>query len=270
MTGASVAHGIGRAGTVIVTGGASGIGLATVERLLEEGVDACAVFDLAPDPAVIGGLRDRFGGEDRISAFPCNVADRSAVAAAANVVAANGPIAGVVNCAGTLLAKPSLDLTLDDLHRLFDVHVAGSLFTAQAAARSWIAAGIPGAVVNVSSVAAGFGWPGRLPYPIAKVGIEALTRTLAVEWARWGIRTNAVSPGTVDSPLMAEGRRPAGVKPIEVVADRHALGRAAQPSEIAAAIAFLLSEQSSFMTGAIVPVDGGFTITKDSAKELAQ
>lgn len=255
------------AGTVLVTGGASGIGLATVRRLLSGGVLGCAIIDLNPEQPVIDQLAHEFGAT-RVTALPCNVADQDAVAQAVSSI--TEPLVGVVNCAGTLLAKPSLELTLPDLHRLFDVHVAGSLFTAQAAARTWIATGSPGVVVNVSSVASPFGWPGRLPYPIAKAGVEALTRTLAVEWARWNIRVNAVAPGSVDSPLMAEGRRPAGVKPLEVVADRHALGRVAAPAEIAAVIAFLLSEQSSFMTGATVPVDGGFTITKDSAKELAQ
>lgn len=261
--------GIGRAGTVVVTGGASGIGLATIERLLGQGVDRCVIIDLNPDHAVVDDLVRRFG-ESRITAFACNVADQDAVHQMIAAVTHDGPIAGLVNCAGTLLVRPSLELTLADLHRLFDVHVGGSLFAAQAAAASWIQTQTPGAVVNVSSVASSFGWPGRLPYALAKTGVEGLTRTLAVEWARWGIRVNAVAPGTVDSPLMAEGRRPAGVKPIEVVADRHALGRAATPSEIASVITFLLSQDSSFMTGAIVPVDGGFTITKDSAKELAQ
>ncbi|NEW76478.1 SDR family NAD(P)-dependent oxidoreductase [Streptomyces rhizosphaericus] len=260
---------LGRPGTVVVTGGASGIGLATVERLLDGVADRCAVLDLRPDREVVGRLAERFG-TDRISALACDVADQDAVAGAVDRLAQAGPIAGLVNCAGTLLAKPSLDITLADLHRLFDVHVAGSLFAAQAVARTWIARNEPGAIVNLSSVASSFGWPGRLPYPIAKTGTEAMTRTLAVEWARWRIRVNAVAPGTVDSPLMAEGRRPPGVKPIEEVVDRHALGRAAAPSEIADAITFLLSESSSFMTGAVVPVDGGFTITKDSAKELTR
>jgi len=256
-------------GTTIISGGASGIGLATVEALLADGVERCALLDLnglASDET--HRLEARFGA-GRVLPVQCDVSQRAAVADAIGAIAEDGPISGLVNCAGTLLAKPSIDLTLDDLHRIFDVHLAGTLFTAQAAASAWIRDGVPGAIVNVSSVAAGFGWPGRLPYPVVKSGIEALTRTLAVEWARYGIRTNAVSPGSVDSPMMADGKRPPGIRPLSEVADRHALGRVAAAFEIANVIAFLLSSKSSFMTGAVVAVDGGFTITKDSAKELA-
>jgi NAD(P)-dependent dehydrogenase (short-subunit alcohol dehydrogenase family) len=257
-------------GTVLITGGVSGIGLATAQALLEDGVGRCALIDLnPPEPGLVEGLQSKYGA-GRVLALQCDVAVRDDVASTIAAVAAESPIAGLVNCAGVLLAKPSLDLTLDDLHRLFDIHVAGSLFTAQAAARYWIDAGTGGSIVNVSSIAAGFGWPGRLPYPVVKAGIEATTRTLAVEWARWNIRVNAVAPGSVDSPMMADGRRPPGIRPLSEVADRHALGRVAAASEIGAVISFLLSSKSSFMTGAVVPVDGGFTITKDSAKELAE
>ncbi len=257
-------------GCTVVTGGASGIGLATAQLLLSDGAPEVALVDRdMPAHDVVEQLHHRFGA-GRVRVLTCDVSQRKDVHAAVASVAAQSVLAGVVNCAGTVLAKPSLQLDLDDLHRLFDVHLAGSLFVAQAAAEVWIASGTAGAIVNTSSVAAGFGWPGRLPYPVAKAGVEALTRTLAVEWARWGIRVNAVSPGSVDSPLMADGKRPPGIKPLSEVADRHALGRVAQPQEIAEVIAFLLSAKSSFITGAVLPVDAGFTITKDSAKELAQ
>ncbi|NEW77376.1 SDR family NAD(P)-dependent oxidoreductase [Streptomyces rhizosphaericus] len=257
-------------GCTVVTGGASGIGLVTARLLLADGARKVALMDLnEPAHDVLEELRRRYGPE-RVQVLTCNVSQRDEVHAAVAAVGKDVPVSGVVSCAGTVMAKPSLDLTLDDLHKLFDVHLAGSLFTAQAAAIAWIASDTAGAIVNTSSVAANFGWPGRLPYPVAKAGIEALTRTLAVEWARWGIRVNAVSPGSVDSPLMADGKRPPGIKPLSEVADRHALGRVAQPQEVAEAITFLLSAKSSFITGAVLAVDGGFTITKDSAKELAQ
>ena len=269
MTSANHQPDISPDGAVVITGGASGIGLATAEVLLAAGVGQCVLLDANPlSTEARDRLQTRFG-ENRIVEIRCDVSRRDDVATAIGKVAADRAPVGLVNCAGVLLAKPSLDLTLADLHRLFDIHLAGSLFSAQAVARSWMAFDIGGSIVNVSSVAADFGWPGRLPYPVVKAGIEALTRTLAVEWARWGIRVNAVSPGSVDSPLMSDENRPAGIRPLSEVADRHALGRVASAAEIGEVIAFLLSRRSSFMTGAVVAVDGGFTITKESAKELS-
>lgn len=253
---------------VVITGGTSGIGLATCRVLLADGIGQCVLLDVNPLHAE--AQEELYGvyGEKRVKVVECDVSRRDDVAAAISEAAASTAIAGLVNCAGVLFAKPSLDLTLDELHRIFDIHLAGSLFAAQAVARSWIRTGGGGSIVNVSSVAAGFGWPGRLPYPVVKAGIEAMTRTLAVEWARWDIRVNAIAPGSVDSPMMADKSRPAGIRPLSEVADRHALGRVGSAMEIGNAIAFLLSAKASFMTGAVIAVDGGFAITKDSAKEL--
>src|SRR5207249_3819097 len=128
-------------------------------------------------------------------------------------------------------------LSLPDLRRMLGVHVEGTLSWCQAVARQWAADGSAGAIVNVSSVAARFGWPGRLAYAAAKAAIESITRTLAVEWAPHGIRVNAVSPGYVDSPMSRSRPPGSGLPTLEEVAGLHALGRTAQPEEIARAIA---------------------------------
>jgi NAD(P)-dependent dehydrogenase (short-subunit alcohol dehydrogenase family) len=142
------------------------------------------------------------------------------------------------------------------------IHVEGSLLWSQAVGRLWLRDGRPGAIVNVGSVAARFAWPGRLAYGAAKLAIESITRTLAVEWAPMMIRVNAVCPGYVDTPLQDDARRPPGLPTLDEAAGRHALGRVARAEEIAAGIVFLLSEHASFITGEVMMIDGGFSIVK--------
>jgi NAD(P)-dependent dehydrogenase (short-subunit alcohol dehydrogenase family) len=166
-----------------------------------------------------------------------------------------------VTAAGILHNRASLDLNEADWNNVIGVHLEGTLWAAQAAARSMIAHGRGGAMVNFCSVAMDFGWPRRLPYSVAKAGIAALTRTLAVEWAADGIRVNAVSPGYVDTPMIRDAAA-AGVLDADAKARGHALGRLASAVEIAEVVEFLLSDRSSFMTGEVVRVDGGFSVLK--------
>src|SRR5690606_39089031 len=114
-------------------------------------------------------------------------------------------IVGLANLAGIVRRKPSIDLDSEDLDLMLGVHVHGSLFVAQAAARSMIRHGKGGSIVNTSSVAADFAWPARAPYGMAKAAVVSLTASLAVEWAEFGIRVNAISPGYVETPMAAAG-----------------------------------------------------------------
>lgn len=247
-----------RPASILVTGGNSGIGIEVVRALLEEWAESrCVVADIATEAAE--GLRGRFG--DRVRAVKVDVTDIEDVRRAVDVAVTEfGSVEGLVNCAGIQRNHPSLELAPEVWHQVLACHLDGTFFASQAAARRMIEAGHGGAIVNVSSVARRFGWPRRLPYSVAKAGIDAMTRTLAVEWAEHGIRVNAVAPGYIETPMVVEAIRQGHVD--ARMRDEHAMGRFGQPSEVASVVLFLLSDASSFMTGTVVDVDGGFSAKK--------
>ena len=243
------------ASVAVITGGASGIGWKTAELLLEARPDtACALVDL--DEAQSGELVGRFGA-DRVRYVPCDVTDQAAVAHAVEQIEAwNRPIKMLVTCAGIQIVADSFELPAEDWRKVLSVHLDGTFYWCQAAGRAMRDAG-GGSIVTVGSIAQDFGFPGRAAYTTSKAGIGGLTRVLAVEWAPAGIRVNSVIPGMVETPLF---RRAAaqGIVDAQAAASEHALDRLGSTGEIAEAIAFLLSERSSFITGELVHVDGGF------------
>ncbi len=200
----------GLAGRIIaVTGGASGIGLATAHALARDG--ACvAILDLNADgiAAAVAAIGAAGGTAE---GFDVDVRDEASVAAAAAAVAGRlGPVYGLVACAGVSGAAPSADLTLEELNRVLSVNTIGVFLTCQAFGRQMLAHG-GGAIVVISSVAGFGGQSARLPYVTSKFAVNGIVKTLAVEWARHNVRVNAVAPTFVDTPMIhAHGaRRPA-------------------------------------------------------------
>jgi NAD(P)-dependent dehydrogenase (short-subunit alcohol dehydrogenase family) len=239
--------------TVLVTGAASGIGEAVARALVSAGA-AVGVGDLQESAAeeIAAELRQSGG---KALALPFDVRDAGATESSIAALEAEFcPLNGLVTAAGLSRPAPAESMTEETWDLVVDTNLKGMFLSCQAAGRRMLAQG-GGAIVNIGSVNSLGGFAGRSNYCSAKFGVSGLTEVLAIEWGRRGIRVNAVAPNGVDTPLVRKGIPPRFVE--EVLINRTPLGRMAQPGEIAAMVLFLLSDAASYVTGAIVPVDGG-------------
>ena len=248
----------------IVTGGATGIGGAIATRLAQEGA-AVIIADVKAEfaTATERDIRER-GGQATFIA--CDVGQSADVQAMVDtVLAAHGSLDVLVNNAGIPGTLAPIDqLREEDWDRLLNVNLGGVYRCCKYAIPALEASG-SGAIVNIASTFGMIGAPNTPAYAAAKGGVIGLTRQLAVDLGPRGIRVNAVSPGYVDNDMdqrrtrMSPDAAAANLAAREAAAALQPLGRQAHVSEIAAAVAFVASADASFMTGAIVPVDGGCT-----------
>jgi NAD(P)-dependent dehydrogenase (short-subunit alcohol dehydrogenase family) len=240
---------------IAISGGASGIGLATAKLLAEEG-NQLVLLDLNGDAATaaLGELE----GEGHLAIATDVTSTESVDAAFATIGEHYGRLDGMLAAAGIVDPAPSATATDASLERLIDIHLMGAIRMSRAA-YPLLRESPQGAIVYMSSMGARLGVAERLGYNAAKAGIEGVTRTLAVEWVPDGIRVNAVAPAWVKTPAIA-GLIDSGYLDPTPVEKRTPLGRFADPREIAEVIAFLLAPASSYITGQSITVDGGMTI----------
>lgn len=226
----------------IITGGGTGIGAACAENLRNSGWTVTCI-----------GLEKKDPWPDGIDFFALDVSDNAAVE---QFFEKSGPIDGLVNCAGTIL-HDAMEFTTAGFNQVVGINLNAVNHVTLAALPSLKSA--KGSIVNIASMWSQFGSARNPAYSASKGGISALTRSHAVAFAQYGIRVNAVAPGWIETKLASNAMK--NPERSTAIMSRIALGRWGQPDDVAKVVSFLLSKDAEYVTGVILPVDGGYSIT---------
>ena len=245
----------------IITGGASGIGLATVKRFLEEGATVI-IADLSPDGCVRAVDELHGAGHERFETVLADVSRSDDVRdLVENAFKRHGRIDVLFNNAGFFEPGEVHEVSEDDWERTMAVNLRSVFLCSKYVLPHMLAAG-RGAIVNNASVAALVGDTGSAAYCATKGGVGLLTKAMALDYATRGIRVNAICCAEIDTPLFEREAEQWGMSVDEfreVLNEQHPVGRIGLPEEAAAAVAFLASDDASFITGTLLPVDGGYS-----------
>src|SRR3954454_23624740 len=239
-----------------ITGAASGMGLAVAQRLASVG-HRVALLDLDGDAAIRAAGDLGQGGTDAIG-LTVDVSDRTAADAAMEKVRAElGPIEVLVTSAGLDEFQPFTDITIESWERMLAVNLTGTFHSVQAVIPDMLEAGW-GRIVTISSSSAQSGTARMAHYVASKGGVIGLTKALAVEYAANGITVNTIPPGFIDTPMVRRAEARGDLPPIDAVIARTPVRRAGTPDDVAAACAFLCSDDAGYVTGQAIGVNGGW------------
>src|SRR6188508_577224 len=242
-----------RGKTALVTGASSGLGTHFARCL---GAAGASVVLAARRAGRLQSLQSELA-KDGIAAKSIEL-DVQSAPSIAQALDVGGPIDIVVNNAGISIVKPALDMPEGDWDAVVDTNLSGAWLVAQGAAKRWVADKRPGSIVNIASIL-GLRTIGQVaPFNASKAGLIHLTQTLAMEWARHQIRVNAICPGYIETEMnSAFWKTPGGQRLIERIPQR----RIGQPEHLDGALLLLASEAGTFMTGSVITVDGGHTVS---------
>lgn len=243
--------------SAIVTGGARGIGLAVARRLVDEG--ACVTIADVND-ALGAAAAEELSALGRVTYVSADVSERlDVINLVTRAVQAHGPVTILVNNAGISHSAEFLDLDVADFDRVLGINLKGSFLCGQAVARHMVEeigkGGRPGSIVNMSSINAEVAIATQVPYSISKGGVRQLTHVMALALAPYRIRVNAVGPGSINTDMLATVATDKAM--MDRIMSRTPLGRLGDPSEIASVVAFLASDDASYITGQTIYADGG-------------
>ncbi|KZF25857.1 oxidoreductase [Xylona heveae TC161] len=245
-------------GNAVVTGGAGSLGLYACDALLEHGLQGLMIFDVNPanSQKEIVQMREKFP-ETNISTLKVDITAEEAVnEAMEETVRVLGSVDILVNFVGVVGCMESLEMPASQWRKIIDINTTGTFICAQAAARQMVKQGKGGSITFVASISAhrvNFPQP-QAAYNVSKAALLMLKSCLAAEWARYGIRTNSVSPGYMDT-ILNEGDGIAHHR--QIWAERNPSGRMGSPSELTGAIVLLASSAGSYINGSDIVVDGG-------------
>lgn len=234
--------------SVLLTGAGKGIGRATAKMLAERGAHVVAMTRTKED---LDSLEREIGCRPIVVDLAQADATREAARAAL-------PVDYLVNCAGTTALDPFLDVSAETFDWIYAVNARAPMIISQEYARDRVSRGLPGAIVNVSSISSFIGFADHAAYCASKGALDGLTRVMANELGRYGIRVNTINPTVTLTPMATKAwSDPAKA---EKMLSRIPLGRFADPEDIAEVILYLLSDRAAMLNGLTMPVDGGFMI----------